>query len=281
MVSAAQHLEPASLAPVGAPRVTRDPVREAARGDAPAGHLDVVIHLRLAVVEPGRTEIGRVDVHALHQPRLVVHHKGGVRCEGADDRAACPAVLLDAVHDARRHREASLRGVVDVRGGGVGDGVRVEAVAALPRRVAHAVLGLVRLAGLVRQRRVHHVAVDSPGVTALAASGRLLLVGVVERMHAVHRHLAREHDVWELAVAGDLDAVVQRGDRAVDPAAAAVGRDVLVHVCRHHAAAIDVAPVEGGGDGRLGEGGQRGEDERRRPHGRALVAVVEGEASGG
>ena len=84
------------------------------------------------------------------------------------------------------------------------------------------------------------IRVDVPWVTAVAARRCILWSG--QRRDAVHRSLATDHDVWKRASTRYLDAVVKCREGPMNPAAATIHRDVLVHVSGHHRDTISQIP---------------------------------------
>mmetsp|Transcript_76934 Transcript_76934/g.243107 ORF Transcript_76934/g.243107 Transcript_76934/m.243107 type:complete len:330 (+) Transcript_76934:461-1450(+) len=267
LVHAAAELQPPRRPPVRPPAVPDHPVLEARGRLAPAGHLHHVVDLVL-----GEDLVRDVDpLVPLHVP-AVVEHELLVRGEGAGDgpprvdlphhRGLAGEVAVGAHPVARPvlHGEAAL---------GAGVAVPADRV----RGAAH-VLRLVWHAGLVGYLVLVQVLVDHPGIAALA-TGRW---AAVRRGHAVGDDLPPEHHVGEPAPAHDLDAVVERGRRGVDPAGAAVDRDVLIPVGRDQVPAVGVPPVKVLGQVHLGHEllGARGSRDRRtgQPALRAVVAVV-------
>mmetsp|Transcript_76933 Transcript_76933/g.243104 ORF Transcript_76933/g.243104 Transcript_76933/m.243104 type:complete len:330 (+) Transcript_76933:461-1450(+) len=267
LVHAAAELQPPRRPPVRPPAVPDHPVLEARGRLAPAGHLHHVVDLVL-----GEDLVRDVHPFVLLHILAVVEHELIVRGERACDGPASVdllhhrdlsgqvAIRADPVPGPILHREAALLPGVAIAAHGV-------------RRAAH-IPRLIRHAGLVRHLVLRQVPVDHPGIAALA-TGRW---AAVRRGHAVGDDLPPEHHVGEPAPAHDLDAVVERGRRGVDPAGAAVDRDVLIPVGRDQVPAVGVPPVKVLGQVHLGHEllGARGSRDRRtgQPALRAVVAVV-------
>mmetsp|Transcript_95534 Transcript_95534/g.270242 ORF Transcript_95534/g.270242 Transcript_95534/m.270242 type:complete len:244 (+) Transcript_95534:662-1393(+) len=174
----------------------------------------------------------------LHRDLTVIEHEGAVCGKGARNRP--PSVnLLHHGHLARNvpitahtiadviwHRKAM---------------VPRDAIPADRVCLAAHVLALVWHAGLIWHPVLRHVFVDHPSIPTVASRRR---PRAVRGRDTIHDALAAQHNVWEAALAHDLDAVVQRGHCAMDPTCPAVLWDVLIPICGNKVHAIDVAPIE-------------------------------------
>mmetsp|Transcript_65798 Transcript_65798/g.169360 ORF Transcript_65798/g.169360 Transcript_65798/m.169360 type:complete len:243 (+) Transcript_65798:620-1348(+) len=177
---------------------------------------------------------------------IVIHELVGRR-----ERARDGATGLDLLHhghlaaDVAILAHAELRVARDSPARAIGKAVAANCVG-----LAAHVLGLVGQARVIRHRVRVQVLVDHDGVAAVAAGRRVLpSTGVWD---AVVDGLATEAHVRELRLPCDLDAVVERGQGAMDPASTAVLGDVLVPGAGHVANTVDVTPVEGLGQVLLG-----------------------------
>mmetsp|Transcript_55787 Transcript_55787/g.120558 ORF Transcript_55787/g.120558 Transcript_55787/m.120558 type:complete len:323 (+) Transcript_55787:372-1340(+) len=240
LVHTTSNLEPATLAPVGAPGVASHPVLQSGGRLAPASDFDDVVNGRDVLVgdEDALVLIGvlRVVLHELHV-------RGHAACDGPSG--------INLLHHGFLTRDPSIVGDAEASPGLDGPAGLLEepvlngglwsAVPADPLGLADAILGLVRHAGLIGHAVVLQIAVDLIGVSTVAARGG---VGTVGLRHAVHERLSREHDVREGTASEDLDSVVQSCCRAVNPAGSAILRDVLVDIASDKALAVHAAPVE-------------------------------------
>ena len=185
-----------------------------------------------------------------HLPKL--EHKLFIRGQRAHDRAACENLLLHRL--LARHAPVLGDAVPYVGGHGpavLANDVRAwQAVAASAHVIAHAILGFVRLARLIGNAFVFHVVMNQKRVAAVAAWRCFALV---VRRNTVDDHLTREHDVRKGGFACHFYPIVERCERAMDPASSAILWNVLVDVGRHVRDTVNIAPVEAGGDVFVGE----------------------------
>mmetsp|Transcript_10146 Transcript_10146/g.36064 ORF Transcript_10146/g.36064 Transcript_10146/m.36064 type:complete len:251 (-) Transcript_10146:109-861(-) len=196
-------LEPAVLSPVRSPAVSSDPVLHAVVRHAPSGQLDVVIDHAFRVLSVVYEDpiiglsIGREVVHELLRGHEGAGH-GPILVNLPRHLSLSPDLpeRVDAVSNVGNW-EAGVRPRVAVGAHG--------ATLLVPRQVG--------LAALVWHRPVLHHAEDVPGLAAVAAGGHAVRV-----QGTVHHGLPGDHGVGPGPASDDLHAVVELGDRAVNPA---------------------------------------------------------------
>ena len=228
------------LAPVGAPRVAKDPVVSVRLVFAPTDDAQNVVG---QIQDPRFLEdAAGVAGHGVRRPECLelvgsvdaagegaAGHNFSLQLLLGTDRLACRVDIGAAEHVTVFTQSPQSR-LLDLGARPVGDARLADAQGL----AVVAVVGrLVVLASLVGEAFLLHVVKHTADVAAVARAAAA----------AVDEHLRGQNGLGPRALARDLDAVVERREGTKRPACAAVLRDVLVAALSEEVGTIDVAPV--------------------------------------